>query len=129
MLRLHPHALDLAGIRSDPAHAGRADWHAVFEGEQEATVWRLELADRGDVVIHGFRHWKPEPVSRFQLIVAPCEVVEPQVTDQLQIAWQVSVPHISHVLLDSSAERPCCRAARSWKPATWTMSCRVRGRW
>src|SRR6266545_3588256 len=69
--RVHPHALDLAGVGGDPAQARRADGRAFLEGEQEATVWRLELGDCGDIVLHGLLDRESEPVSRVQFVVAP----------------------------------------------------------
>ena len=76
MRGVHPHALDLAGVRGDPPQARSGDSRAVLEGEQKATIWRLELGDRGDVVLHGLLDRESEPVPRVQFVVAPREVVE-----------------------------------------------------
>src|SRR6266508_1114286 len=97
MGRLDVHALDLGGVGPDPPHAGRADGHVALEGQQEATVGRLELGDRREVVIHGFLDGESEPVPRLQLVVAPREVVEPQAPDRLQISRQDRVSKIGHV--------------------------------
>jgi hypothetical protein len=86
-----------AVVGPDPPHAGRADGHLVLEGQQEATVGRLELGDRREVVLHGLPDGESEAVPRLQLVVSPREVVEPQAPDRLPISRQVRVSKIGHM--------------------------------
>src|SRR6266487_1986171 len=106
MCRVDPHALDLTRVVSDPSHAARTDGGVVLERKKKTPVRGLELGDRGDVVPHGLFDREPKPVPRLEFVVAPREVVEPQVPDDVEIARQDSIPNVRHVVAKGSAAPP-----------------------
>src|SRR5436190_17206923 len=93
------HAFDLGGLVSDPAHTRRADRIITFKGQQEATVRWQELGDRCKIPLHSFSNRKSKTVSRFEPVVTPGEVLEPQAFDCVYVARQFSISDFRHVAL------------------------------
>ncbi len=69
MRQLDVHARDLRAAGSDPAHTRRPDRFRTVAREQQATVGRLKLRDRGNVVVHSLLDRQPEPIPRLQPVV------------------------------------------------------------
>jgi hypothetical protein len=103
------HAFDLGYARRHSPQASDPDGLVAFDRQKQSPAWRLELRDRGQIVLERLLDRKTEPEPRFQLLIAPGEVLQPQGPDDLQVPSHVSVADLDHQ--DTSSARASSRTA------------------